>query len=77
MGYLILNTDRDDEMKGIRHNMRRMMRGGGYSPMMRHDGDIKEHYYRMGYKHAVEDMDDDWHEEEHYRRRRDSMGRYM
>ena len=39
MGYLIFNTDRDDEMQSVRHNMRRMMRGGGYSPMMRHEED--------------------------------------
>ncbi len=77
MGYLILNTDRDDEMKSLRHNMRRMYRHDGTMPMMRHDGSTKEHYYRMGYKHAVEDMDDDWCEDEYYRRARDSRGRYV
>ena len=80
MGYIILNTDRDDEMEGLRSHMRRSMRGGAYrniggsSVMMReHDGNMREHYYKMGYRHAVEDMEDD----EQYRRQRDSSGRYM
>lgn len=79
MGYLIINKDSDsDEM---RHGMRRMMRGDyrydGMRPMMHHgDGDW-EHAYRMGYKHGYEDHEDDMREEEHYRRARDSRGRYI
>jgi hypothetical protein len=38
-----------------------MMRGGEY-----------ERGYRTGYREATED----WEEDEHYRRRRDSLGRY-
>lgn len=72
MGYIILNTDREDEMKGIRQNMRRMMRSGsGSSPMMRHDSD-DEKMYEMGFKHGWEDAED-----EQYRRQRDSRGRYI
>lgn len=71
MGYLIFNTDRDDEMQSVRHNMRRMMRGGGYSPMMRHEEE-RDKMYEHGYRAGWEDA-----EEEHYRRQRDSRGRYM
>lgn len=74
MGYIILNTDREDEMSGLRSNMRKVMRHDGTMPYMRHDGDgMKEHYYKMGYRHAVED----WDEDEHYRRMRDSRGRFI
>ena len=75
MGYIILNTDREDEMEGLRSHMRRgYMRHDGTMPYMRHESDSeKEHYYKMGYRHAVEDMGDD----EHYRRARDSKGRFI
>lgn len=75
MGYIILNTDREDEMEGLRHNMRRTyMRHDGSYPYMRHDDDgMKEHYYRMGYRHGAEDMEDD----EHYRRVRGANGRFI
>ena len=67
-------VDKDGE-NGLRQEMRRSMRGGyrhdGMSPMMR--GSEYERGYRMGYKEATED----WEDDEHYRRRRDSLGRYM
>jgi len=72
MAYLILN--KDDE--GMRHEMRRNMRGGNYRnyPMMRGDG--YEHGYRMGYKHGWEDSEDDM-DDMQMRRARDSRGRYI
>ena len=74
MGYLIFDTDRDDEMEGLRHNMRRtMMRHTGTMPMMRHHEDYdRDKAYELGFKHGWEDAD-----EEHYRRARDSRGRYV
>ena len=57
MGYLIFNTDRDDEMQSVRHNMRRMMRGGGYSPMMRHEEE-RDKMYEHGYRAGWEDAED-------------------
>jgi len=55
--------------------MRRSMRGGyhhdGYSPMMR--GGEYERGYRTGYREATED----WEEDEHYRRRRNSRGEFI
>lgn len=70
MGYIFV--DRDGESGGqMRQNMRRMMRGGGYSPMMRHDEE-KDRMYEMGFRHGWEDAED-----EHYRRARDSRGRYI
>jgi hypothetical protein len=71
MGYIIINRD-DEEMGGMRSEMRRRYRGnyrnyGGSSANMR------EHYYKKGYEHAIEDMAD---EDMEMRRRRDSMGRY-
>lgn len=73
MGYIILNTDRDDEMGRIRENMRHVYMRHESSPYMRDDHELKEKYYREGYRHAVEDMDD----REEYRRARDSRGRYV
>lgn len=78
-GYIILTDDKD--MEGTRSHMRRAMRSGyrhdGTMPMMRHHDseDMKEHYYRLGYKHGVEDWEDE-HDMD-YRRRRDSIGRYV
>lgn len=51
--------------------MRRMMRGGGYSPMMRHEEE-RDKMYEHGYRAGWEDAED-----EHYRRERDSRGRYL
>lgn len=74
-------VDKEGE-SGMRSQMRRNMRGGDYrnmggsSAMMRND-DYNDGY-RMGYKHGWEDKEDEWDEEnEHYRRRRDSRGRFM
>lgn len=80
MGYIFVDRG-EGEGGGIRHQMRRSMRGGynhelGYSPMMREHGGGYEHGYRMGYKHGWEDHEDDM-EEENYRRARDSRGRFI
>ena len=47
---------------GLRQEMRRSMRGGEY-----------ERGYRTGYREATED----WEEDEHYRRRRNSRGEFI
>ena len=75
MGYIILNTDRDDEMSGLRHEMRRSYRGGNYRNYGGSSASMREHYYRMGYRDSREDMEDE--QEEMYRRQRDSRGRYL
>lgn len=76
MGYIILNTDREDEMGALRSNMRRsMLRHDGTMPMMRGGEKTAEHYYKMGYRHAVEDMENE--QDEHYRRLRDARGRFI
>ena len=75
MGYLIFNTDRDDEMQSVRHDMRRMMRGGNYRNYGGSSASMREHYYRIGYRDSREDMEDE--QEEMYRRQRDSRGRYI
>ena len=72
MGYIFVDRDGD----GIRHEMRRNMRMGnyrhdGYSPMM-HGGSYEDGY-RVGYRHGVEDHED----EMEMRRSRDSKGRYI
>ena len=73
-GYIIINRD-EDGMENARSHMRRMMRGGyrreGAMPYMRHEGYGHDKMYEMGFRHGWEDAED-----EHYRRRRDSMGRY-
>lgn len=60
----------------MRDNMRHGYRGSyrnydGYN--MRGD---YEHGYREGYRHGYEDSEDDMNEE-HYRRSRDSRGRFV
>ena len=75
MGYIILNTDSDDEMEGLRSQMRRNYRHGNYRNYGGSSANMREHYYKKGYEHAIEDMADD--EEEMYRRQRDSRGRYI
>lgn len=77
MGYIIVNRDHEDGVEGMRMNMRRAMRGGyrheGIMPYMRHhDGYDHEKMYELGFRHGWEDAD-----EEHYRRMRDSKGRYV
>ena len=79
-GWIFIDKDDEHGKQQMRSNMRSMMRGGyrnygGSSAMMR--GDYSEGY-RMGYKHGWEDKEDDWmDEDEHYRRSRDSRGRFM
>ena len=75
MGYLIFNTDREDEMSRLRHEMRRSYRGGNYRNYGGSSASMREHYYRMGYQDSREDMEDE--QEEMYRRQRDSRGRYI
>ena len=75
MGYLILNTDREDEMRGLRSQMRREYRGGNYRNYGDSSASMREHYYRMGYRDSREDMEDE--HEEMYRRRRNSRGEYV
>ena len=75
MGYIILNTDRDDEMEGLRSQMRRNYRRGNYRNYGGSSVNMREHYYKKGYEHAMEDVEDE--EEEMYRRQRDSRGRYI
>ena len=72
-GYIFIDREGDE---GLRHEMRRSMRSGsyrhdGYSPMMR--GGEYERGYRTGYREATED----WEEDEHYRRRRNSRGEFI
>ena len=71
-GYIFIDRDGDE---GLRHEMRRSLRGGyrhdGYSPMMR--GGEYERGYRTGYREATEDREED----EHYRRRRNSRGEFI
>lgn len=78
MSWIFVDKGDSGEM---RSQMRRNMRGGSYrsyggsSAMMR--GDYSEGY-RMGYKHGWEDKEDEWDDEmEHYRRQRDSRGRFV
>lgn len=79
MGYIIINRDEED-MEGLRSQMRRNYRRGNYrnyggsSSMRSGEQSMREHYYKKGYEHAMEDMED---EEMEMRRRRDAMGRYI
>lgn len=77
MGYIILNTDREDEMSGLRQNMRKRYgyRSYGSNSSMRGEMNMRDHYYKKGYEHAMEDMED--MEDMEMRRARDSRGRYI
>ena len=67
-------VDKEDE-GGMRKEMRRNMRGGGYRYYGGNYRDDYERGYRYGYKHGWEDNEDD--DMEHYRRGRDSRGRFV
>ena len=71
-GYIFI--DREDDMGGMRTEMHRRYRGGNYRNYGGSSSNMREHYYKKGYEHAMEDMED---EEMEMRRRRDSLGRYM
>jgi len=74
MSYIILNTDRDDEMEGLRSQMRRNYRHGNYHNYGGSSANMREHYYKKGYEDARDDMED---EEMEMRRRRDQMGIFI
>ena len=74
MSYIILNTDRDDEMEGLRSQMRRSYRRGNYRNYGGSSANMREHYYKKGYEDARDDMED---EEMEMRRRRNSRGEFM
>lgn len=54
--------------------MRRNYRHGNYRNYGGSSANMREHYYKKGYEHALEDMED---EEMEMRRRRDAMGRFI
>ena len=79
MGYIIINNEKDTD--GMRSNMRRTMsrygenyRHYGTTPMMHHGEEYKRGY-ETGFRHGWEDHEDE--NEEHYRRMRDSRGRFV
>lgn len=71
-GYIFI--DRDDEMDGLRSQMRRNYRRGSYRNYGGSSASMREHYYKKGYEHAMEDMEDDDME---MRRHRNSRGEFM
>lgn len=71
-GYIFI--DRDDEMDGLRSQMRRNYRRGNYRNYGGSSTSMREHYYKKGYEHALEDMED---EDMEMRRRRNSRGEFM
>jgi len=81
MGYIIINDEKDGGT--MRSNMRRTMARYGENyrhyetmPMMRqHHDDEYRRGYETGFRHGWEDHEDE--SEEHYRRMRDSRGRFI
>lgn len=75
MAWIFVDKEGEEGQSSMRQQMRRNMRRGyrydGSGAMMR-EGEY-ERGYRTGYRHGVEDWEDD---DEQYRRR-DSRGRYM
>lgn len=72
-GWIFVDKDKESEGQ-MRQQMRRTMRGG-----YRYDGDgmMRGGEYERGYRTGYREATEDWDEDEHYRRRRDSLGRYM
>jgi hypothetical protein len=71
-GYIFI--DRDDEMEGLRSQMRRNYRRGNYRNYGGSSANMREHYYKKGYEDARDDMED---EEMEMRRRRNSRGEFI
>lgn len=78
MAYIFV--DRDNDMGGMRENMRRTMMRIGGNVIMRGTGmGNQESAYRMGYRHGWEDGEDEMIKDdgERFRRMRDSRGRFI
>lgn len=78
MAYIFV--DRDNDMGGMRENMRRTMMRSGSNVIMRGTGmGNQESAYRMGYRHGWEDGEDEMIKDdgERFRRMRDSRGRFI
>lgn len=81
MAWIFVDKEGEEGQSSMRQQMRRNMRGG-----YRYDGDMMMRSgsgsgnfrdgYRQGYRHGWEDSEDEM-DDEHYRRQRDSRGRYM
>ena len=81
MPFIVINDDKDSKEQ-MRSNMREHMRnnyrgGGSYRGGMNYRGGNyrTEEAYKEGYEHGYRDGADDM-DEEHYRRSRDSRGRF-
>lgn len=66
--------DKDEDLDGMRTEMRRRYRRGNYRNYGGSSANMREHYYKKGYEDARDDMED---EEIEMRRRRDQMGRFV
>jgi hypothetical protein len=66
--------DKDEDLDGMRTEMRRRYRRGNYRNYGGSSANMREHYYKKGYEDARDDMED---EEMEMRRRRDQMGRFV
>lgn len=81
MAWIFVDKEGEEGQSSMRQQMRRNMRSGYRydGDMMMRSGSGSGNYrdgYRMGYRHGWEDSEDEM-EDEHYRRQRDSRGRYM
>lgn len=78
MAWIFVDKEEEGGSKQqMRSQMRTMMRGGNYRHHDMGSGSDYREGYRQGYKHGWEDMEDEVGEDQEYRRRRDSRGRYM
>lgn len=69
MAFIVIDKDKE-EMGGLRSEMRRRYRGN-YRNYGNSSANMREHYYKKGYEHAIEDMaDEDMEMGRHY----DTMG---
>lgn len=76
MAWIFVDKEEEGGKDKMRSQMRRSMRGGSYrSGSIYGGGSNYRDGYREGYRHGWEDSEDD--EDMEYRRRRDSLGRYM
>lgn len=81
MAWIFVDKEGEEGQSSMRQQMRRNMRSGYRydGDMMMRSGSGSGNYrdgYRMGYRHGWEDSEDEM-DDEHYRRQRDSRGRYM
>lgn len=73
-GWIFVDKDEEGGTEKMRSQMRRNMRGGNYRSGGSSGGGSYREGYKQGYKHGWEDKENEFDEEEGFRRQQGSRG---